>query len=128
VEGSAEATMSQNDVGVPTNTVRVWIMVGTEAQLAMVIIGHWVAFIKHDGFATGGMLISTLAATLFARDARLPRGRSALWGAVVGGVCALVGILVSVALGDVSALILLVGTASCAVTGAIGGAIGGGER
>jgi hypothetical protein len=43
---------------------------------------------------------------------------------VAGGVCAFVGILVSYLLGDVAAAVLGFGTASSAVTGAIGGLVG----
>jgi hypothetical protein len=43
---------------------------------------------------------------------------------VVGGLCALIGIGVSLALKDVAPMILALGTLSSAVTGAIGGAIG----
>ena len=101
-------------------------IVGTILQLAMVIAGHWVPFIKMNGFAIGGVAISLLAGVLYARAARVPRGTSALLGTVAGGACALIGIAVSFALGDVPALILVVGTASSAVAGAIGGAIDGG--
>jgi hypothetical protein len=104
------------------------ILVGTALQLVMVIAGHWQPFIKNNVFALGGMAISLVAGVVYARAARQPRGASALNGAIAGGVCALIGIVVSFALGDVPALILLVGTASSAVTGAIGGAIAGGTR
>jgi hypothetical protein len=104
------------------------LIVGTILQLAMVLSGHWVQSIRIYGFAIGGILISAVAGVLYARAARVPRKPSALNGAVVGGVCAFVGIAVSVALGDTAPLILVVGTISSAVTGAIGGAIAGGVK
>ncbi|HEY0529468.1 MAG TPA: hypothetical protein VGD02_11605 [Gemmatimonadaceae bacterium] len=104
------------------------LIIGTALQLAMVLAGHWIELIKLNVFAVGGMAISLLAGVIYARRARTGRGQSALYGALVGGACALIGIIVSFALGDVTASILLLGTLSSAVTGAIGGAIAGGAR
>ena len=104
------------------------IIVGTLLQLAMVISGHWVEFIKLNVFAVGGMLISAMAGVMYARIARVDRRKSAIQGALVGGICALIGIAVSFALGDVPASIFALGTLSSAVTGAAGGAIAGGTR
>ena len=103
-------------------------IIGTLLQLAMVLSGHWVEFIKLNVFAVGGMLISALAGVIYARSARVDRKKSAVQGAIVGGLCALIGIVVSFILGDVPAGILVLGTLSSAVTGAIGGAIAGGKR
>jgi hypothetical protein len=103
-------------------------IVGTVLQLAMVLAGHWVEVIRLRGFAIGGIAISALAGVIYARAARLPRGPSALNGAVAGGVCAIIGIALSFALGDVPALILVVGTASSTIGGAIGGALAGGMK
>ena len=99
-------------------------ILGTILQLAMVILGHSNASIAAM-FAVGGMtisLIAGLAYTLFARGGRtssLARG-----GALAGGICALIGIAVSYALGDVPAPVIIFGTPSSAVTGALGGWIG----
>jgi hypothetical protein len=103
-------------------------ILGTLLQLAMVVSGHWVEFIKLNVFAVGGMLISALAGVIYARLARVDRKKSAVQGAIAGGLCALIGIAVSFFLGDVPASILALGTLSSAVTGAIGGAIAGGTR
>jgi hypothetical protein len=76
-------------------------------------------------FAVLGMTISLVAGLLFALWARQPTlGSSALGGLIAGGVCALIGIIVSYALGDVPPMIIAFGTLSSAVTGAIGGAVG----
>ncbi len=99
-------------------------LIGTALQLAMVISGHYNASIA-SLFAVLGMTISLVAGVLFAlRAKRLTLGASALGGLVAGGVCALVGILVSYALGDVTATIIVFGTLSSAVAGAMGGAVG----
>lgn len=103
-------------------------IVGTVLQLAMVLSGHWVEVIKLRGFAAGGMLISAVAGVLYARAARTSRGTSARNGALAGGLCALIGIAVSAALGDVPPFILVVGTLSSTAAGAIGGALAGGAK
>jgi hypothetical protein len=99
--------------------------VGLAAQLAMVISGHYVAFIKDNVFAIGGMAISLLAGLLFAKLAHETGwAPNLIGGLVAGGACALLGIGVSVALKDTAIPILLIGTLSSAVTGLVGGAIG----
>lgn len=98
--------------------------IGTVVQLAMVIVGHFVAAVAAL-FGPLGMLISLAAGLLYAARAKTSGyGAAALGGAVAGGACALIGVVVSFALGDVTATILALGTLSSAVTGAIGGTIG----
>ena len=95
------------------------IAAGTAAQLAMVLAGHGIEAVANL-FGVLGMTISLLAGVGYG----LGTSSGALGGAVAGGACALLGIAVSLALGDVTAVILAFGTASSAVTGAIGGAAG----
>jgi hypothetical protein len=97
---------------------------GTVLQLAMVFAGHSNASVAAL-FPEGGMGISLIAGgtyTLLARSGST--GSLATGGAIAGGVCALIGICVSYLLGDVSMSVLLFGTASSAITGAIGGWLG----
>jgi hypothetical protein len=112
----------------PGSALRNATIVGIAVQLVMVISGHWIEFIKMNLFAVGGVVISALVGAMYARDARVTRSRSAVSGAIAGGVCALIGIAVSYLLGDVPPLILVVGTISSAIGGAVGGAITGGAR
>lgn len=98
--------------------------IGLAAQLAMVIAGHYVAFVRDNVFAIGGMLISLIAGLIFAKLAASGWTPSLVGGLVAGGGCALLGIGVSVALKDTAMPILLVGTAGSAIAGLIGGAIG----
>lgn len=122
------ASTARTAIGGSASAFRNATIVGTLLQLAMVISGHWVEFIKLNVFAVGGMLISAIAGAIYARSAKVNRKKSAAQGAIVGGLCALIGIAVSFALGDVPANILAIGTLGSAVTGAIGGAIAGGTR
>ena len=98
--------------------------IGLVLQLVMVIGGHYAPFIKNNVFAIGGMLISLLAGLLYARRAAAGWGGALAGGLIAGGVCALIGIAVSVALGDVPAAVLGFGTAGSAVAGLVGGAVG----
>ena len=96
--------------------------VGTALQVLMVVAGHSNPGVKKL-FAVGGMSISLLAGVLYVVLARgaAPGGSPAIGGAIAGGACALLGIAVSVALRDVPVTLLLLGTASSVVTGALGG-------
>jgi len=100
-----------------------WIGIGTVLQTAMVAVGHWVTGVA-DLFGPLGMLISLIVGLLWAKGEADSFGAGAMGGAVVGGVCAFIGIVISFLLGDVTALILLLGTLSSAVAGVIGGLIG----
>ena len=96
--------------------------IGTLLQLAMVIAGHFVPYIALHVFVFGGMAISALAGFLAGRG-ETGYGGAVVSGAVAGAVCAAIGIAVSVLLKDTPATILVLGTASSAVTGLIGGAL-----
>lgn len=107
-----------------SRAVTVATVAGTVLQLAMVLAGHTNASIAAM-FAPGGMGISLVAGVIYASQARGgSAGSAAMGGFVAGGLCALIGIAVSYALGDVTAAILGLGTLSSAVTGAIGGLVG----
>lgn len=96
---------------------------GTLLQLAMVLAGHFTLAVANL-FGPLGMAISLLVGLLYALKAGEGYGHAALGGAIVGGACALIGIVVSYLLGDVTALILALGTLSSAIAGALGGLIG----
>jgi hypothetical protein len=97
---------------------------GTLLQLLMVLAGHWVEPIRAQ-FMWGGLFLSLLAGLAYAWRAS-PQGWAfaLLGGVIAGGVCALLGILVSFLLGDVPPMVILVGTLSSAVTGLIGAVLG----
>jgi hypothetical protein len=98
--------------------------VGTVLQVAMVVAGHSSPSVA-GLFAVGGMGLSLLAGLIYGiLDRGTGLGRLAVGGAIAGGICALIGICVSYMLGDVPASLLVLGTISSVVTGAIGGAIG----
>jgi hypothetical protein len=99
--------------------------IGTVLQVAMVVTGHSNASVAAM-FAVGGMSISLIAGLIYGYLSKGPRNLGSLiaGGATAGGICAFIGILVSHLMGDVPPSLLLLGTVSSVVTGAIGGAIG----
>ncbi len=99
-------------------------LIGTVLQLAMIVTGHFSAWVAMNVFALGGMAISALAGLLYARSAANGYGGAALGGAIAGGVCAIIGIAASVALGDVPPIILAFGTLGSAIAGVMGGVVG----
>ncbi len=99
-------------------------VIGTVLQLAMIVAGHFIPFVRDNVFMLGGLAISLVAGLLYARAARGSWGDSLIGGLIAGGVCALIGIGASVAWGDTAQNILLLGTVSSAVTGLVGGAVG----
>lgn len=99
-------------------------VIGTVLQLAMIVAGHFIPFVRDSVFMWGGLAISLVAGLLYALSAKGSWPGSLLGGGVAGGVCALIGIAASVAWGDTNPEILLLGTVSSTVTGLIGGAVG----
>jgi hypothetical protein len=99
-------------------------LVGTILELIMVTTGHTnlevrgiypVAGMGISGIA--GILYTVISTEVITRD-------NVIGGAIAGAISALIGIAVSVGMGDVVPLVLVVGTASSAVTGAVGGWLG----
>lgn len=104
-----------------TRALAIATAVGTALQILMVVAGHTNPGVKNL-FAVGGMSISLVAGALYVALAHgAPAGSLLAGAAIAGGACALLGIAVSVALGDVPVTLLLLGTASSVVTGLIGG-------
>jgi general stress protein CsbA len=99
-------------------------LTGTILQLIMIAAGHFSPWVAMNVFMIGGMAISAIAGFLYARSAARGYPGGALGGAIAGGVCALIGIAASVALGDTAAIILAFGTVGSTVAGAMGGVVG----
>jgi uncharacterized protein YndB with AHSA1/START domain len=99
-------------------------LLGTVLQVGMVVAGHYHPSVA-SLFAAGGMGLSLAAGLLYALLARGDR-RSAtvVGGLAAGAICAFIGILVSHLLGDVPRSLLVLGTVSSALTGALGGWLG----
>lgn len=98
---------------------------GLALQLAMVVAGHFApASVREIAFPVGGMGFSLIAGVVYARSARPGWGGALAGGAVAGGLCALIGIAVSVALKDAPPSLLALGTAASTVAGAVGAALG----
>jgi len=109
---------------ISTRALLIATAIGTVLQAAMVISGHRNQSIAKL-FAVGGMSLSLVAGLIYAVLVSGATTASAVVGGVIaGGLCALIGIAISYSLKDVPASLLLLGTGSSAVTGAIGGWLG----
>src|SRR5215469_16071125 len=106
------------------NSLIVAVSIGLALQLAMIVAGHFVPFVRDKVFMFGGLAIALLAGVLYARRASGGWPGDLAGGAIAGGVGALVGIAASVALKDTAAPVLMFGTGSSVVAGLIGAAIG----
>jgi hypothetical protein len=98
--------------------------IATVLQILMVVAGH-----IHPGvasmFAVGGMGLSFLGGLFYEYLAKhRSSAPAAVGGMVAGAICAFIGILVSYMLGNVPASLLVLGTLSSAITGALGGFLG----
>jgi hypothetical protein len=102
------------------------ILVGTPLQMLTMLLGHFGGLLAsyEIGFLFAGMMISATVGYLYALDAAKGYARGAYGGAVAGGVCALVGIAVTVPLGDMAPKVLMFRTLICVLTGAVGGIYG----
>lgn len=97
---------------------------GIILQLTLVIISHYVNWIRVNGSEFGGMMIAGLAGLLYARDFAKGYARGALGGAIAGGTCGIIAICAANILGDVPLLTIPVGGAIMILIGAIGGLFG----
>ena len=93
--------------------------IGTFAQIAMVIAGHWMTDIR-SAYMFGGLALSLIAGAIFAARSRGTWSSTAAGGIIAGGISALAGIAFAFFLGDVPGSLLVLGTASSMVTGLIG--------
>src|SRR5436190_785161 len=108
-----------------TKAVTITLVIFTVLQLAMVLAGHWIPLVKDSLFAPLGTFLALLGGFEFARRARPGIGHGVLGGLIVGGLSALIGIVVSYGLGDVPVSTLWIGTSASVVAGLVGGAAGG---
>ena len=85
---------------IDTNLLWRAMLVGTILQIAVVFIGHFFPFISLRAFLFAAMFISGLAGLFYARDLDRGWALGTLGSVIVGTACGLVGIALSVALGD----------------------------
>jgi hypothetical protein len=97
---------------------------GITLQVTMVVIGHYIPWVRVNAYDFGAMMISGLAGLFYGRDFGKGYLRGALGGAVAGGTAGLIGISAANILGDVPLIVLPFGTAVTILTGAIGGLFG----
>ena len=99
-------------------------VVGIVLQVAMYGMGHFSLWFAVNVFGFGGMMISATAGYLYAMDTAHGYFAGATGGAIAGGLCGLLGIALSVWLGDTDRGFIATGTAIAVAIGAIGGLFG----
>jgi hypothetical protein len=101
-------------------------VVGTAFQAATLVVGHFTGlFVDYAvAFLFACMMISATVGYLYAQDVGPGYIRAVYGGAVGGGLCALVGIAISVPLGDMGVRTVLQRAAICVLTGGVGGIYG----
>lgn len=97
---------------------------GIVLELSMVVLGHYVPWVRINFYEFGAMMFAGLAGLFYARDFAKGYARGALGGAVVGGTSGLIGISAANILGHVALIVLPFGTAITILVGAIGGLFG----
>lgn len=97
---------------------------GIILQLTLVIIGHYVHWIRENAYEFGGMMIAGVSGLLYARDFAKGYAKGALGGAITGGTCGLIGLCAANILGDMPLIALPVATAIMILVGVIGGLFG----
>jgi hypothetical protein len=100
------------------------LIVGTLLQVTMAVLGHYSPWIRDNAFMFGGMMISATAGYLYAMDLAGGYQRGALGGAIVGGICMLIGVSASVLMKDMAPSDLAFKTGISILTGAVGGVFG----
>lgn len=100
------------------------ILVGTFLQTVFVLIAHFSTWIETHALLFAGMMISATVGYLYAQEVAKGYIRGAYGGAIAGGLCAFIGIAVSVFLGDTTGRMLLVRDLISVLTGAVGGVYG----
>jgi hypothetical protein len=99
-------------------------IVGTVIWVAMVVLGPFAPWLGFRVFEFGGMMISATSGYLYAMHAGKGYFPGATAGAITGGASALIGISVSVLMGELVNRFIPFGTAVCVLTGAVGGLFG----
>lgn len=95
--------------------------VGVVIEIVMVMIAHFVPWLRAHYYLFALMMIAATAGYIYAADTGRGFFASATAGAIAGGICGFVALAISVALHDVVSTLLPIDTAVCVVTGAVGG-------
>lgn len=99
-------------------------LVGVVMQLVLMAAVHFNAYVANNIFLLGGMTITAVAGYLYGMDTGKGWLTSATGGAIIAGICALVGVGTSVVLKDAPQTVIPFFTAICVLTGAVGGLFG----
>jgi hypothetical protein len=100
------------------------LIVGIVLQLALAVAAHYVTDIAKYYFLFGGMMIAATAGYFYGMASASGYFAGATGGAIVGGLCALIGAGAAVLMHDAARTAIPLFTAICVLTGAVGGLFG----
>ena len=100
------------------------VIVGIVLQVALMVLVHVSPYVAQNGFLLGGMMITALAGYFYAMDTGKGYFTSATIAAIIGAVCAMIGVGLSVLLHDARQSVIPFFTTICVITGAVGGIFG----
>ena len=109
---------------VDNNALQRAILVGTLLQIVFVLIAHFSVWMETHALLFAGMMTSATVGYLYAQEVAKGYARGAYGGAIAGGLCAFIGIALSVFLGDMTGGMLLTRDLISILTGAVGGIYG----
>ena len=99
-------------------------IVGIVLQLALAAVAHFFAHIARHYFLFGGMMIAATAGYLFGMGSGKGYFSGATGGAIIGGLCGLIGAGAVALMRDAAQTVIPFFTTICVVTGALGGLFG----
>src|SRR5580704_17050541 len=91
---------------VDNRALRSAVLVGSLLQLIAVLVAHFSVWLELHALLFGTMMISATIGYLYAQDVAWGYAKGACGGALAGGLCALLGVAVSGALGDLAPIML----------------------
>jgi uncharacterized membrane protein YeaQ/YmgE (transglycosylase-associated protein family) len=108
------------------DTVLLWraTLVGTVLQIAVVVLGHFIPFISLHASLFAAMFIAGLAGLFYARDLDRGWALGTLGSVIAGTAGALIGIALSVAIGDKPASLIRFVIVASLLSSAAGGPFG----
>jgi hypothetical protein len=95
--------------------------VGVVIQIAMVVAWHFLPWLHGYYYLLALLMIAATAGYVYAADTGGGFFVGATAGAIVGGICGFVALLLTVMLHDIARNFIPLDTAFCVLTGAVGG-------
>jgi hypothetical protein len=110
--------------GIDARALRRAIVIGAVLQVVLVVVAHFNAWIAAHASLFASMMISATSGYLYAQDVAKGYELGVYGGTIVGGVCAVPALAISIARGDLAPSAFIVRMLIYLLTGAVGGFFG----